>query len=67
MTDFTCTAAHARPAQRKTGLMGYVDLYRQRRALAALDDNRLADIGLSRREADAEASRPVWDAPTYWK
>nr|WP_246030375.1 DUF1127 domain-containing protein [Litoreibacter halocynthiae] len=47
--------------------MGYVDLYRQRRALAALDDSRLADIGLSRREADAEARRPVWDAPAYWK
>ncbi|WP_281857829.1 DUF1127 domain-containing protein [Litoreibacter halocynthiae] len=67
MTDFTCTTAHTRPAHRKTGLMGYVDLYRQRRALAALDDSRLADIGLSRLEADAEASRPVWDAPAYWK
>ncbi|RLJ59147.1 uncharacterized protein DUF1127 [Litoreibacter meonggei] len=67
MTDCTSSAALTRPADRKTGLLGYLDLYRQRRALAALDDTRLADIGLSRQEAEAEASRPVWDAPEYWK
>ena len=67
MTDFTCSPALSRPAHQKIGLMGYVDLYRQRRALAALDDTRLADIGISRHEAEAEASRPIWDAPDYWK
>ena len=67
MTDFTCSAALSRPAHRKTGLMGYINLYRQRRALAALDDTRLADLGLSRRDAEVEASRPVWDAPAHWK
>ena len=67
MTDFTSSSALARPAPRKIGLMGYIDLYRQRRALAALDETRLADLGLGRQEAEAEAKRPVWDAPTYWK
>jgi uncharacterized protein YjiS (DUF1127 family) len=47
--------------------MGYIDLYRQRRALAGLDDARLADLGLSRDEAETEANRPIWDAPVHWK
>jgi uncharacterized protein YjiS (DUF1127 family) len=34
--------------------------YRQRRRLAELPDERLADIGLSRRDAAAEAERPPW-------
>lgn len=38
---------------------------RQRIALSQLDDARLADIGLTRNEADAEASR--WDVPTHWR
>ena len=67
MTDFTSSAACSRPAHRKTGLMGYIDLYRQRRALAGLDDARLADLGLSRDEAETEANRPIWDAPVHWK
>nr|WP_245622428.1 DUF1127 domain-containing protein [Litoreibacter arenae] len=47
--------------------MGYFALYRQRKALAALDDTSLTDIGLTRAEADAEAQRPVWDAPAHWR
>ena len=39
---------------------------RSRRRLAVLDDHLLADIGLSRDEALAEASRTVWDAPDHW-
>lgn len=35
---------------------------RQRRALAALDDARLADLGLSRAAAEAEAAKPFWRA-----
>ncbi|WP_300548131.1 DUF1127 domain-containing protein [Roseovarius sp.] len=35
----------------------------QRRALRNLDDTALADIGLSRAQADAEAARPFWDLP----
>ncbi|MBI1416318.1 MAG: DUF1127 domain-containing protein [Limimaricola sp.] len=39
---------------------------RQRRALRELDDARLNDIGLSPRQAAAEAARPVWDVPAHW-
>lgn len=67
MTDCTSSVAHSRPAHRSIGFMNYVALYRQRRALASLDDTRLADLGLSRHEANTEAKRPVWDAPLHWK
>jgi uncharacterized protein YjiS (DUF1127 family) len=39
---------------------------RQRRALARLDEARLADLGLTRKEALSEAARPMWDAPRNW-
>ena len=42
------------------------ELARQRRALAALDDRALDDIGVSRPQAVAEAARPFWDAPRNW-
>jgi uncharacterized protein YjiS (DUF1127 family) len=41
--------------------------YRQRRALARLDDIALLDLGISRKEADAEVKRPIWDVPSYWR
>ncbi|WP_298292962.1 DUF1127 domain-containing protein [uncultured Litoreibacter sp.] len=67
MTDLT--AAHiTRNARRtRTGLMGYLDLYRQRRALAHMDDAQLTDLGLTKAEAQQEADRPVWDAPNHWQ
>lgn len=40
---------------------------RQRAALRRLDDQALFDLGLSRAEADAEASRPFWDVPQTWR
>lgn len=46
-----------------TFLLAVVSLYRQRRTLAQLSDAALADIGVTRTQADAEAARPVWDAP----
>jgi uncharacterized protein YjiS (DUF1127 family) len=45
----------------------YLRLARQRRDLAQLDDARLEDLGLSRREALREAQRPIWDVPSNWK
>ncbi|MEP1768680.1 MAG: DUF1127 domain-containing protein [Sulfitobacter sp.] len=42
-------------------------LWRSRRALAALTEDQLADVGLSASEAQAEAERPVWDAPAAWR
>ncbi|MBT3398614.1 MAG: DUF1127 domain-containing protein [Rhodospirillaceae bacterium] len=38
------------------------DRHVQRHRLAQLDDRQLADIGRSRKEALAEASRPIWRA-----
>lgn len=35
-------------------------VYRQRRALLALDEALLKDIGLSRTDALAEGSKPFW-------
>lgn len=42
-------------------------LWRQRRALAVLDDAALQDIGVSRQSAKAEAARPFWDVPSHWR
>lgn len=41
-------------------------LWTQRRRLAELDEAALRDMGLTRSEVDAEARRPVWDAPAHW-
>lgn len=35
--------------------------FRQRRALAALDDRLLDDVGLSRRQAEAEVRKGFWE------
>jgi uncharacterized protein YjiS (DUF1127 family) len=40
---------------------------RSRGRLARLDDHLLQDIGLTREEAEAEATRPIWDVPSHWK
>ncbi len=42
-------------------------IWRERRALARLDDSALKDIGLTRAEAMTEARRPLWDAPQSWR
>jgi uncharacterized protein YjiS (DUF1127 family) len=34
--------------------------YRQRQALAQLDDRALKDIGITREQAKAEAAKPFW-------
>ncbi len=41
-------------------------IHKERRALAEMDADRLADMGLSASEAEREARRPVWDAPERW-
>ncbi len=66
MTDFA--AVHiSQPSRRtKPGLMAYLDLYRQRRALAAMDETQLLDLGLTRDDAIREANRAIWDAPQNW-
>ena len=60
------TLSHRRTASfsapRRASLFDALELYRQRLALARLDDHALEDIGLTREEARAEANRPIWDA-----
>lgn len=39
----------------------WMDVARARRALAQMDDHRLADLGLTRAQATVEAKRWFWD------
>ncbi|PCH69494.1 MAG: hypothetical protein COC12_09220 [Rhodobacteraceae bacterium] len=41
-------------------------VWTQRKALKSLDSAALQDIGVTRAQAQAEAKRPVWDAPESW-
>lgn len=41
-------------------LLRWHELARQRRALLALNERMLKDIGITRAEAEREASRPCW-------
>ena len=41
-------------------ILRWADLARQRRALRTLDDRMLKDIGISRADVEAEASKPFW-------
>lgn len=42
----------------------WIELSRQRRQLAMLDDYQLKDIGLSRADIMTEVERPFWDDPS---
>jgi uncharacterized protein YjiS (DUF1127 family) len=69
MTIFENTAHRSRPASlvRIRGAVHHLlGLARTRRALRRLDDHMLRDIGLTRHEAETEASRSLWDAPLHW-
>ena len=50
-----------------TRLLAAETLARSRRRLPQLEDHILRDIGLTRDQANAEAQRPIWDAPSHWK
>jgi uncharacterized protein YjiS (DUF1127 family) len=43
-------------------VLGWLERARQRRALMALSDHMLRDIGLSRATAHGEAAKPFWRA-----
>ena len=73
MTMFpaNCTAT-ARPSITKrfpvyATLVQLHDVWRQRRALKSLDAAALSDIGVTYKQARAEAGRPIWDAPQNWR
>ncbi|MCL4767975.1 MAG: DUF1127 domain-containing protein [Hyphomicrobiaceae bacterium] len=73
MTSTTQSACHARHGPAATGMGQLLQIvrrlpvayrtYGERRALLALSDHTLKDIGLSRADAYREASRPWWQVP----
>jgi uncharacterized protein YjiS (DUF1127 family) len=42
-------------------VLGWVEVSRQRRHLASLDNRMLSDIGFSRADVEREIDRPFWD------
>jgi uncharacterized protein YjiS (DUF1127 family) len=72
-------AQKALPLHLRPGLTGWLlrtidlvlnwqEVARQRRALLALDERLLKDIGITRADAEREASRPFWDlAQERWR
>lgn len=46
----------------RTRVSRWVEISKQRRALAGMSDRQLKDIGLTRFEAEQEAARPFWDS-----
>lgn len=60
------SAQHTRNKGIFHGISVRYAVWRQRRALAQLDANALKDIGVTQREANLEASKPVWDVPQHW-
>ncbi|SPF77305.1 hypothetical protein ALP8811_02330 [Aliiroseovarius pelagivivens] len=69
MTAVTCTNAPV--AKRNFSLLTWivtaVEIRRERAALSQLDAHRLDDLGLTREQAQREASRPIWDVPSHWQ
>lgn len=67
MFDVIATAARiphsSAPRAALPGLFALLGLRRQRRVLAGLSAEQLADIGVSAQAAATEAARPVWDLP----
>ena len=59
-TRFTSCA----PKSNGIGLTRMLAIWKQRNDLRHLSDRALADIGVTRQQAQAEARRPLWDVPT---
>ena len=55
------------PVARPTGLLAFLDTWRQRKHLADLDPHLLKDIGLDGVDVHREVNRPIWDAPEIWR
>lgn len=55
----TASSGPIRPAN----LVTMLGVWKQRRALARLDDTRLKDLGISAQQAERESARWFWDLP----
>ncbi|MEO9572667.1 MAG: DUF1127 domain-containing protein [Tateyamaria sp.] len=69
LTDFNHAKASFRTdsANKRFSLTTLFSVWRSRRALAQLDANALADIGISAKSAHKEAAKPIWDVPANWR
>lgn len=75
MTNTHRTTADCPPVLRHSSVLASVlaslqhfhAVWCQRQALKSLDADALDDIGVTRAQAEAEAKRPVWDAPQAWR
>lgn len=64
MAFLSSTRHTSRPAPSlRTSFLELMSVYRQRRALARLDDAALKDMGITRADALAESRRHFWDLP----
>lgn len=55
-----------RPILLPLRISAWMSLRRQRAQLGRLESDRLADIGLTHRDALQETRRPFWDVPASW-
>ncbi|MDC1275254.1 DUF1127 domain-containing protein [Ascidiaceihabitans sp.] len=67
MTHIEQCSSYASSPRSAASLRHLYNVWRSRRALAALDDAALKDVGLTRHDATREAARPFWDAPNTWR
>ena len=58
--------AAPRRTEKRAAIRMRLEQRRQSRALTRLSDHLLADIGLTRAEAEREARRMLWDVPGHW-
>lgn len=60
-------STHRRPARSGFSLTAMIVAWRTRQQLKALDDRALADVGITREQAEIEVKRPIWDVPHTWR
>ncbi len=60
---FRAVARTANPLQLFSFALQVLGVLRQRYQLADLTEDQLADVGITREEAQLEVARPFWDLP----
>ncbi len=63
LSSVHCASTHAGTHTDRPSLSLMFRVWSERRALARMDESRLADLGLTSAEAAREAARPIWDLP----